>query len=107
MIPFRASRYASGDRLGVEGCPVRLRVDGRARRVSLRLDPARREVVATAPSPRKLSDAVAFARERSRWMAEQLAALPQGRPLVAGELIEVLGAPCRLEPIASRRGQGL
>lgn len=107
MIPFRASRYASGDRLEVEGCPVRLRVDGRARRVSLRLDPARREVVATAPSPRKLNDAVAFARERARWMAEQLSNLPQGRPLLAGGHIEVLGVPCRLEQIASRRGQGL
>lgn len=107
MIPFRASRYASGDRLEVEGSPVRLRVDGRARRVSLRLDPARREVVATAPSPRKLNDAVAFARERARWMAEQLAALPQGRPLVAGESVEVLGTACRLEATPSRRGQGL
>jgi predicted metal-dependent hydrolase len=107
MIPFRATRYASGDRLEVEGCPVRLRVDGRARRVSLRLDPAKREVVATAPSPRKLNDAIAFARERARWMSEVLAELPEGRPLLAGERIEVLGRPCRLEPLASRRGGGL
>jgi predicted metal-dependent hydrolase len=86
---------------------VRLRVAGRPRRVSLRLAPARREVVSTAPSPRKLNDAVAFARERARWMAEQLAALPEGRPLIAGEGVQVLGAACRLELIASRRGQGL
>ena len=107
MNLFGATRYASGDRLEVAGCPVRLRVDGRARRVSLRLDPARREVVATAPSPRKLNDAVAFARERAGWMAEQLAELPQGRPLVAGETLQVLGRRCRLAATPSRRGQGL
>ena len=76
MIPFRTNRYANGDRLEIAGCPVRLRVDGRARRVSLRLDQARREVVVTAPSARKLSDAIAFARERAGWMNEVLAELP-------------------------------
>src|SRR5689334_14199823 len=43
----RARNYAHGDRLQVAGAPVRLRVDGRARRVSLRLDAGRREVIAT------------------------------------------------------------
>lgn len=107
MIPFRTNRYANGDRLEIAGCPVRLRVDGRARRVSLRLDQARREVVVTAPSARKLSDAIAFARERAGWMNEVLAELPQGRPLHAGETIEVLGRPCRLERAPSRREAGL
>lgn len=107
MIPFRAPRYESGDRLEVAGCPVRLRVDQRARRVSLRLDVARREVVATAPSARKLADAVAFAQERSAWMSGLLAKLPQGRLLEPGQTIDVLGRPCRLERAASRRAAGL
>jgi hypothetical protein len=107
MIPFRTPRYASGDRLEVAGCPVLLRVNARARRVSLRLDPARREVVATAPSARKLADAVAFARERADWMNGLLAKLPEGRPLYPGDAIEVLGRPCRLERVATRREAGL
>lgn len=60
MSLFRSSRYADGDRIVVDGTAVRLKVSGRARRVSLRIDSARREVVATAPSPRRLAEAAAF-----------------------------------------------
>jgi predicted metal-dependent hydrolase len=97
MNLFRSPRYADGDRIEVEGAPVRLRVSGRARRVSLRLDAARREVVATAPTPRRLSEAAAFARERSAWIAQCIAELPLTVPIQPGDLIDVLGAPCRLE----------
>lgn len=55
------------------GTAVTLKVNHRARRVSLRLDRTRREIVATAPSPRRLSEAAAFARERAGWIAERIA----------------------------------
>ena len=57
--PPRAKALADGDRLEVAGTPVTLKVNRRARRVSLRLDRTRREIVATAPSPRPLSEAAA------------------------------------------------
>jgi predicted metal-dependent hydrolase len=76
MNLFRPQRYADGDRLDVRGCAVRLKVDGRARRISLRVDRAKSEVVALAPTPRRLSEAVAFAHEKADWIAGQLAALP-------------------------------
>ena len=53
------------------GAAVTLKVNRRARRVSLRLDRTRREIVATAPSPRRLPEAAAFARERAGWIAER------------------------------------
>ncbi len=86
----------------VQGGPVRLAVNPRARRISLRLDVARREVVATAPSPGALRDAITFAHSRSAWIAERLQALPQAVVLQPGALIEVAGAPCRLERAAMR-----
>jgi len=107
MIPFRAPRYADGDQLEVAGCPVRLRIDARARRVSLRLDTQRREMIATAPSARKLDAAVAFAHERASWISGVIARLPEGRPLEPGGTLEVLGRPCRLERARSRREAGL
>jgi predicted metal-dependent hydrolase len=64
--------FADGDRLEVAGAVVRLKVHARARRVSLRLDRTRREVVATAPSPRRLAEAAAFARDRAGWIAARL-----------------------------------
>ena len=100
-------RYAAGDTLEVAGVPVRLRVDARARRVSLRLDAARREVIATAPTSRRLKDAVAFAVQRAQWIGQTAARLPDVPRAVPGGTIEILGRTCRLEASASRRGQGL
>lgn len=96
MSPFGRA-FSDGDRLEVAGAVVRLRVHRRALRVSLRLDRTRREIVATAPSPRRLAEAAAFARERAGWIAERLAELPEASPLAPGQLIEVFGQPVRLE----------
>lgn len=98
----RAPQYADGDRIEVAGAGVRLRVDGRARRVSLRLDTARREFVATAPSARRLSEAAAFALERASWIAGLAGGLPEPVRLVPGAVIEVLGRSCRLEAAPGR-----
>lgn len=89
--------FADGDRLEVAGAVVRLRVHRRARRVSLRLDRTKREIVATAPSARRLSEAAAFARDRASWIVERLAELPQVEALAPGMLIDVFGEPVRLE----------
>ena len=88
---------ADGDRLEVAGAAVTLRVNRRARRVSLRLDRTRREIVATAPSPRRLSEAAAFARERAGWIAERMAELPDATPVHPGMTLDVFGEPVRLE----------
>ncbi|HEX4181595.1 MAG TPA: SprT family zinc-dependent metalloprotease [Caulobacteraceae bacterium] len=102
MSLFRSSSYADGDRIVVDGTEVRLKVSGRARRVSLRVDGARREVVATAPSPRRLGEAAAFAQERRAWIAARLAELPTAQIVSPGDVIEVLGQPCRLERATGR-----
>jgi hypothetical protein len=88
---------ADGDRLEVAGTAVTLKVNRRARRVSLRLDRTRREIVATAPSPRRLPEAAAFARERAGWIAERMAELPDATPVHPGMTLTVFGEPVRLE----------
>ncbi|WP_372781865.1 M48 family metallopeptidase [Phenylobacterium sp.] len=93
---------ADGDRLEVAGAAVTLRVNRRARRVSLRLDRTRREIVATAPTPRRLSEAAAFARERAVWIAERMAELPDATPVHPGMTIQVFGEPVRLEAGSGR-----
>lgn len=100
---FRAApRLAAGDLVQVGGAAVRLNVSARARRVSLRVDAARREVVATAPSARRLRDALAFARAREGWIAARLSALPQPQPFRPGGTLPLRGEPCRLERAAMR-----
>jgi len=100
---FRPSaRLAHGDVIQVDGRPVRLTVQARARRVSLRLDASRREVIAVAPTKARLRDAAAFASERAGWIAERLDALPRPLAFAPGARLEVAGVPCRLERAAMR-----
>jgi predicted metal-dependent hydrolase len=90
-------RYADGQTLEVAGSPVRLRVSARARRISLRVDRAKREAVAIAPSARHLSDAVAFARSRGDWISQRLAELSPPVPALApGDTVVVLNRKWRL-----------
>jgi predicted metal-dependent hydrolase len=107
VFALRKPAFEHGQILQIAGAAVRLKVNARARRVSLRLDPIKREVVATAPTVRRLKDAAEFALERSAWIAAQLAGLPQGGGLEAGAVIEVLGRPCAVEVAASRAAAGL
>jgi predicted metal-dependent hydrolase len=101
MSPFGRA-FADGDRLEVAGATVTLKVNRRARRVSLRLDRTGRQVVATAPSARRLAEAAAFARERAGWISQRLAELPRGEPIRPGQVLRVFGEPVRLEPGAGR-----
>jgi predicted metal-dependent hydrolase len=71
--------------------PVKLVVNPRARHVSVRIDPTRREAIATAPSKRHLKHAVQFAAERAGWIAQELARLPQGVRLAPGEIMPLRG----------------
>jgi predicted metal-dependent hydrolase len=103
MLPFRSSpRMDHGDLIEVGRHPVRLAVDGRARRVSVRIDTARREAVATAPTRARLKEAVAFARSREAWIATRLDALPRPLAFTPGAELTLGGFPVRLERAAMR-----
>ncbi len=71
-------KLAHGQTFDLDGLPLRLSVNRRARRVSIRIDAARGQAVCVAPSERRLVDAVAFARSKASWIAERLAARPEG-----------------------------
>ncbi len=92
----RPIRHADGDLIEVGGARVRLKVSGRARRISLRLDRAAGEVLAIAPTQWRLGEAAAFALERRAWIAERIADLPEPRRLAPGGLVTVFGRTCRL-----------
>ncbi len=76
--------------------PVRVHIDKRARRVSVRIDPTAREAVATAPAPRYALDALSFASERVDWIAERLGALPPPVEFRPGAYIPLRGVIHRL-----------
>jgi len=101
MSPFGRA-FADGDQLSVAGVVVTLKIHRRARRVSLRLDRARGEIVATAPTARRLGEAAAFARERAGWIAERIAELPEAASVAPGMVLKVFGETVRLEAGAGR-----
>jgi predicted metal-dependent hydrolase len=92
----RASRHADGDVIEVGAARVRLTVSRRARRVSLRVDRAKGEVVAIAPTLRRLGEAAAFALERRGWIAERVLELTPPTRLAPGLQLAVFGESCRL-----------
>lgn len=104
---FSAPRPASGDLIDIGGSPVRLKVNARAKRISVRIDVCRREAVATAPSQRRLPEAAAFAGQRAEWIARHLGALPQPAGLEPGGRIEVLGESHLLLKARTRLEAGL
>lgn len=98
--------YQTGQRLPLDPAPgggkdqglvLRLSVNPRARRISIRIDAKSGEVVAVAPSERRLADAVAFARSKTDWIAERLEARVEGVPLKPGATVLLHGRQTRLE----------
>jgi len=90
--------YRNGQRLPPEalGVPIRLSVNPRARRLSIRIDGRAGEAVLVAPSEHKLGDVVAFARTKASWMRERLAERVEGAPLEPGATIPLFGRDTRL-----------
>lgn len=97
------SRYVDGQMLDVGGVMVRLKVSGRARRISLRVDRLRGEAIAVAPTARRLAEAAEFAASRRTWLAERLADRPDPAPSLApDDELTVFGVPWRLRPDGRR-----
>lgn len=97
-----APRLADGQRVDVDGLALKLRVNPRSRRVSVRIDARTGEAVASAPSLRRLPDAVAFARTRRDWLAGRLERRAAAPRLAAGAAISLFGTPYRLAPDGRR-----
>ena len=90
-------KLAHDQTFDLDGLPLRLSVNRRARRVSIRIDAAGGQAVVVAPSERRLADAVAFARTKADWIAEKLAARPAGAGYAPGATVPLEGVPIRLE----------
>lgn len=84
--------------------PVRLRRNRQARRYTLRIQAATREVVLTIPMRGSLREARLFAQKHSAWLAARLSRLPQAAPFAHGAMLPVRGVMHRIEHRASARG---
>ncbi|HUD87394.1 MAG TPA: SprT family zinc-dependent metalloprotease, partial [Xanthobacteraceae bacterium] len=79
----------------------RVRRHRQARRYTLRIQSATREVILTIPPRGTLKEAREFAQQHGSWIAARLGRLPEAVPFADGVVVPLRGVPHR---IAHRRG---
>ncbi len=77
--------------IGARAAPLIARVNRRAKRLILKVDPVAGEIHVTAPSERTLPEAISFAHERIDWIASQLTEKMRGKPFQPGMRIPFQG----------------
>ena len=85
-------------------CLVRIRRHRQARRYTLRVDAASREVVLTIPPRGSLKEARDFAQKHGPWIAARLKRLPQATPFAHGIVVPFRGVPHRIVHRPNVRG---
>jgi predicted metal-dependent hydrolase len=83
---------------------VRLRRHRRARRYTLRIAAAKREVVLTIPPRGTLKEAQEFAQKHGGWIAARLGRLPQAVRFAHGVVVPLRGVPHRIVHRPGLRG---
>ncbi|WP_298284867.1 M48 family metallopeptidase [Acidocella sp.] len=84
--------------------PVTFRRSARAKRISLKLDPASQGVVITLPERATRRAGLALLHAHEAWVAEKLAALPCPLKLAAGAHVPVHGVAHLITPAPGARG---
>jgi len=83
---------------------VAFRRSARARKISLRIDPAQGGVVITLPLRASRRAGLALLQTHEAWVAERLAALPSALPFLPGAAVPVHGRPHVICPVTGGRG---
>jgi predicted metal-dependent hydrolase len=83
---------------------VRIRRHRQARRYTLRIQTASREVVLSMPLRGSLKEATAFAQKHGAWIAARLGRLPEGTPFADDVIIPLRGTPHRIVHRRNTRG---
>jgi predicted metal-dependent hydrolase len=84
--------------------PVQVRRHPRARRYTLRIQAATREVVLTMPPRGNLKEARAFAERHGGWIAARLGRLPVAVPFRHGTIVPIRGLDHRIDHRRGARG---
>jgi predicted metal-dependent hydrolase len=83
---------------------VQLRRHRQARRYTLRINAAKREVILTMPPRGSVRDAYTFAQKHGGWIAARLDRLPQAEPFIDGSIVPLRGVPHRVVHRPDTRG---
>jgi len=84
--------------------PVRIRRHRQARRYTLRIHAATREIILTMPPRGSVREAKEFAQKNGGWIAARLRRLPEAAPFADGTLLPLRGVQHRIVHRPGRRG---
>ena len=84
--------------------PVRIRRHRQARRYTLRIHAATREVILTMPPRGSVREAKEFAQKHGGWIAARLRRLPEAAPLTDGAVVPLRGVDHRIAHRPGKRG---
>jgi len=103
---FRRTSEPKGITVAFDGeiYPVRLRRHSQARRYTLRIHAASRDVVLTMPPRGSVKQAREFAKKNGAWIAARLRRLPDAMPFAHGTLLPLRGVSHRIDHRKSTRG---
>lgn len=103
---FRRTSEPKGITVAFDGeiYPVRLRRHSQARRYTLRIHAASRDVVLTMPPRGSVRQAREFAQKNGAWIAARLRRLPDAMPFAHGTLLPLRGVSHRIDHRKSTRG---
>ncbi|HEX5518291.1 MAG TPA: SprT family zinc-dependent metalloprotease [Pseudolabrys sp.] len=103
---FRRTSEPKGITVAFDGeiYPVRLRRHSQARRYTLRIHAASRDVVLTMPPRGSVKQAREFAQKNGAWIAARLRRLPDAMPFAHGTLLPLRGVSHRIDHRKSTRG---
>jgi predicted metal-dependent hydrolase len=109
LLPFSFTRKAAGDGKLVVSCAneayeIAVQRHPRARRYTLRVREASRDVVMTIPPRGSLRQASAFAEKNAAWIATRLKRIPEPVPFADGKIIPLRGIPHRIVHRPGMRG---
>ncbi|MFT4089181.1 MAG: SprT family zinc-dependent metalloprotease [Asticcacaulis sp.] len=96
------AKYAAGQLIDCGAFHLRLKVNARARRISLRVDNKTGEAVVSAPRARDLSQAVDFAISRSEWITGHLSSRPKVQMFAPDTEVPFRGRMLRLSQANGR-----
>ncbi len=91
LLRTQTTAYAPGDVLDCGDYKLHLKVNARARRISLRIDNKTGDAVVTAPRPKLLPDAIDFARSRHDWILKSRRGQSQPQPFAPGLKLTIKG----------------
>ena len=89
--------------LQLGGAPLNLKLNRRARRLRLRVDPRTRSLTLTVPPGVSRRRALEWAAGHAGWAAESIGAIADTVPLAPGGTVPLLGEPHRIEWIGGSR----